>query len=230
MSLFNTAEPLLRAKQDALDLQDRVGLWQFQWQIGQITLSSGFLTRVDQAFLIWGVISLLIFVAAQFLVCSWHLQAVIWTFLTLLGTVGMVILTRFWTQVEHLCWMLYLWAGLMLTGLALTDLGIFQGWGEILVRLCPLWLGLCAVGYLCTGWGLRSRTLLFTGLIHLLSIALLPYVNAWQFLTTGLIVGGSLMLLATCQWDMRPPIESAVLTDEQKQFNREQYRQRQLAT
>jgi hypothetical protein len=39
------------------------------------------------------------------------------------------------------------------------------------------------------------------GLIHLLGIAILPYVGSWQFLATGIIMGGSVLVLAEFQWD-----------------------------
>jgi hypothetical protein len=142
----------------------------------------------------------------------------------------MVVLTWFWVSVERLRWVVYCWVLLMLVGLVLTDLGIFLGWGEVLMRLCPLWLGLSTLGYLCTGLGLRSRTFAFVGLVHLLGIAILPYVEAWCFLATGTIMTVSLLLLAEWQWDMRSPIDYAQLTAEQKQFNQKQYQLRQLAS
>ena len=67
-----------------------------------------------------------------------------------------------------------------------------------------------------------------TGLIHLLGILVLPYVGAWQFLTTGGVMSFSLWLLAELQWDMRLPIEYALLTPEQKQFNQQQHQRRQF--
>ena len=96
------------------------------------------------------------------------------------------------------------------------------------MRLCPLWLGLSAVGYLCTGLGLRSRTFLLTAVIHLLGIIVLDYVPGWQFLNTGLVMALSLLLLAELPWDMRSPIDYDQLTPQQKQFNQEQYRLRQI--
>jgi hypothetical protein len=230
MPLFKDAEPLLRRKQEALDIQDRVGLWKLDWQIGSITLISATYTRVDQAFLLWGSIAILIFTIAQFFPVSWNLQALIWSSLTLLGSVGTIVLTYFWAEVEQLCWIVYAWVGLMLTGMILTDLSIWGGWGTVLLQLCPLWLGICAAGYLITAWGLRSRALLLTGIAHLLGIALLPYVGGWQFLATAAIIGGSLLLLAESQWDMRPPIASPKLTEAQREFNRRQHQLRQSRT
>jgi hypothetical protein len=115
----------------------------------------------------------------------------------------------------------------MLSGLLITDLGIFLGCGRVLLHLCDLWLILCALGYLATGFGLRSRAFIFAGIVHLLGIGLLPFVGYWQFLTTGLVMVASLLVFAESQWDMRPPIKNyALLTEEQKQFNHQQYRLR----
>lgn len=228
MTASNFFQPLLREKQQELDFQDLQGLWQINWKIRNVTLYSGFYTRIDRVFIIWGAIALGIFTTAQFFPISWTTQAIVWSGLTLSGTVSMVSLAWFWVCVERLRWVIYCWALLMLTGVALTDCGIFLGWGAVLLHLCPLWLGLSGIGYFCTGLGLRSRALFMTGLIHLLGILVLPYVGAWQFLTTGSVMGFSLWLLAELQWDMRLPIEYALLTPEQKQFNQQQHQLRQL--
>ena len=201
MTFFNPKAPLLCKKQNVLELPDIPGLWRCHWQVGNLTIFSTFYTRLDQACILWGVISILIFVTAQFFPISWMTQAVWWSLLSLVGTLGMVVLTPSWLRVEGLGWVLYSWVILMLLGLVVTDLGIFLGWGEVLMHLCPLWLGLIALGYFCTGLGMRSRTLMLTGLVHLLSIWILPYVGAMQFLATGIITGGSVLLLAEFQWD-----------------------------
>lgn len=227
MSLFNFTKPLVSCKQEALDFQDRQGLLQIHLRVGDTTLFSAFYSRIDQVCIIWGLISAAIFITAQFLPLSWTLQAIIWSALTVLGTVGMVILTHFWVRVERLIWVLYSWVFLMLGGVILTDLSIFLGWGEVLMRLCPLWLGLSALGYMLTGLGMKSRTFLLTSLGHLLGIGLLPYVGGFQFLTTGVVMACSLLLLAELQWDMRPPINYDILTPEQKQFNQKQHQLRQ---
>jgi hypothetical protein len=229
MTFVNLAEPLLRGKQEALDFQDRQGLLHISCKIGGKTVFSGFYTRIDQVFLLWGLITATIFITAQFLPFSWSVQAIFWSALTLVGTVGMVALTHFWVRVERLVWVLYLWAILMVGGAILTDLSIFLGWGEVLIRLCPLWLGLSALGYLGTGVGMRSRTFIITGLLHLLGIGILPYVSGWQFITTGIVMGCSLLLLAEMQWDMRRPIDYDILTPEQKLFNQQQHRLRQIS-
>ncbi|MBV9387196.1 MAG: hypothetical protein JOZ78_12295 [Chroococcidiopsidaceae cyanobacterium CP_BM_ER_R8_30] len=230
MSFFNSSEPLLRDKQQELDFQDLQGLWRFRCKIGNVTLFSRFYSRIDQTFVLWGLISSSIFVTAQFLPVSWTTQAILWSALTLVGTASMVALTWYWVSVERLRWVIYCWVILMLFGLVLTDLGIFLSWGEVLMRLCPLWLALSALGYLFTGLGMRSRTFIFVGVIHLLGIAILPYVAAWCFLTTGLIMTATLLPLAEWQWDMRPPINYAYLTAEQKQFNCKQHQLRQVVS
>ena len=116
----------------------------------------------------------------------------------------------------------------MLGGVIITDLGILQGWGLVLMNLCPLWLGLSAIGYFCTGLGLRSRAFIIAGIFHILGIFALPYCIGWQFLATGLIMTANLLMFAETQWDMRLPIDNYdVLTPEQKEFNREQYLVRQ---
>jgi hypothetical protein len=228
MSFFNPAEPILRTKQEALDIQDREGLLSIELKIGDKTLISAFYSRIDQAFVVWGLISAAIFSTAQFVPISWVTQAGFWSVLTLIGTVAMVLLTHFWVKVERLRWLLYSWVILMVAGVVVTDLSIFLSWGEILMRLCPMWLGLSALGYFWTAIGMRSRAFLLTSIVHLIGIALLPYVGGWQFLTTGLVMAVNLLMLAGVQWDMRPPIEYNLLTLEQKQFNKEQFQLRQV--
>ncbi|MDY7019798.1 MAG: hypothetical protein SWJ54_00360 [Cyanobacteriota bacterium] len=226
MTFFNASEPLIRNKQEELDIQDLRGLLRIDWRIGKFQLLSRLYTRIDQIFVLWGWISVVIFAVAQFFPISWQLQAIIWSGLTVLGTVVMTILAWFWVQVEQLRWVVYAWAVLMLTGIVLTDCGIFLGWGWILVHLCQLWLGLSAVGYFLTGWGLHSRTFVLAGVIHCLGILLLPYSQSLPFLYTGTIIAGTLLFLAEVQWDMRPPIDSEFLTAEELQFNCQQHQRR----
>lgn len=40
---------------------------------------------------------------------------------------------------------------------------------------------------------------------------------------TGFVIGASLLLLAQVQWDMRSPIDYAILTLKQKEFNLSQH-------
>ncbi len=201
MSFFNPDAPLLCRKKGVSDLPEVPGLWRLHLQIGNTTVFSSFYTRLDQACIVWGLISIVIFATAQFMPVDWITQAIWWSALTVIGTVGMVALTPSWLRTEGLGWVLDSWIFLMLLGLVITDLGIFWGWGQVLMNLCPLWLGLVGLGYLCTGVGMRSRSIILTGLLHLASIGILPYVGAMQFLATGIIMGGSVLLLAEFQWD-----------------------------
>jgi hypothetical protein len=228
MTFFNPSEPIIRSKQEALDFQDRQGLLSLDLKLGDKTLISVFYTRIDQVFILWGLISAAIFITAQFAPISWVIQAGLWSALTLIGTMGMVVLTHFWVKVERLRWVLYFWVILMLTGVVLTDLSIFLSWGPILMRLCPMWMGLSALGYFGTGVGMRSRAFTLASIVHLLGIAVLPYLGGWQFLSTGIVMAASLLMFAGVQWDMRPPIEYNLLTREQKQFNEKQYQLRQV--
>ncbi|MDJ0687642.1 MAG: hypothetical protein QNJ41_03950 [Xenococcaceae cyanobacterium MO_188.B32] len=230
MSFFKHNQPILRRKQQSLDIQDRQGLLQLKLSFKNKTLFSTSYTRIDQAFVVWGLISALIFMTAQFNPISWTIQALFWSVLTIIGTITMFKMTHFWVKVEKLRWVLYTWSFLMLGGVVLTDLSIFLGWGQILIHLCHLWLGLSAIGYLVTGLGLCSRALLASATIHILGITILPYFLGWQFLLTGLIMTTNLLVFAEIQWDMRPPIDNyALLTEEQKQFNSEQYKLRQAS-
>lgn len=228
MPLFNSTEPIIRRKQHALDFQDRQGLLTLKLQISNKTLFNSIYTRIDQVFVFWGLITAVIFFTAQFSPIDWITQATFWTVLTAIGTISMTVLTHFWVKVERLRWVLYAWIVLMLGGMAITDFGIYYGSGTILMHLCHLWLGLSAVGYFCTGWGLRSRAFIMAGLFHILGILILPLCIGWQFLATGLIMTANLLIFAETQWDMRPPIDNySILTEEQKEFNRQQYLIRQ---
>lgn len=228
MVLFNSPEPIIRRKQHALDFQDRQGLLQLKFEISNKTLFRSIYTRIDQVFVVWGLITAIIFFTAQFAPIDWITQATFWSILTGIGTVGMTVLTHFWVKVERLRWVLYSWIALMLAGIVVTDLGILCGWGIVLMNLCPLWLGLSALGYICTGIGLRSRAFILAGLFHVLGIFFLPFLIGWQFLATGLIMTINLLMFAETQWDMRPPIDNySILTEEQKEFNRQQYLIRQ---
>jgi hypothetical protein len=230
MNFFRSSEPIFRRKQHALDFQDCQGLLHFQLSIKHKTLFSNIYTRIDQVFVLWGLISAVIFITAQFAPIDWITQAIFWSILTIVGTVTMIVLTHFWVKVERLRWVLYSWVFLMLGGVLITDLGILWGWGQILMHLCHLWLSVSAIGYFCTGWGLRSRAFIVAGLWHILGIVILPYCLGWQFLATGLVMTANLLVFAETQWDMRLPIDNyAVLTEEQKEFNRQQYQLRQAS-
>ena len=78
---------------------------------------------------------------------------------------------------------------------------IWYGWGAMLCNLCPLWLTLCGIGYLITGVGMRSRLILLCSAIHFLVIGLLSFLPTYQLLLTGIVISGSVFLLAEFQWD-----------------------------
>ncbi|MBF2067585.1 MAG: hypothetical protein IGS39_24680 [Calothrix sp. C42_A2020_038] len=201
MAFFNYSVPPLRRKQATLDIHDIEGLWLVNWQIGKFRLYSTFYTRIDQAFLLWSVLLIPMFTTAQFLPVSWSLQATLWSFLSGVGTVVMMSWSHYWVKRRQVEWLLYFWAALMLIGIILTDLGICLGWGEVLINICPLWLGLSAVGYFGTGFAIRSRTIIFTGAVHLIGVFVLKYFGEWQFLATGVLMVSCLLLLAEFEWD-----------------------------
>jgi hypothetical protein len=227
MTFFNVTEPVLRRKQTALDVQDLCGLLKINIEIGNNQVFSALYTRIDQVLLLWGAIALAIFSCGQFLAISWITQAYLSSLLTLAAIAIMILFTHFWTKVEQLSWVMYFWSGLMLLSLSLTNLGIFGGWGLILLNLCPLWLASCGLGYVVTGFGLRSRLFILIGLAHLGGILLLPLITSWQFLFTGFLIASSLALLSAVQWDMREPIASPVLSTAEQEFNRQQQAFRQ---
>ncbi len=198
---FNQDIPLLKRKRSAFAIEDLPGLWRLHWQIGQTIVFSTFYTRIDQACLLWGVISIIIFLTAQFAAIDWATQAFFWSGLTLLGTAAMVKLSKNWTAVDPLNHVISAWIFLMLAGLVLTDLSIFLGWTAILTQLPLLWLALNAIGYFYSGVKMRSRAFFLVCLVHRVAIATLAYVGVWQFLETGVVMGLSAVLLAELQWD-----------------------------
>jgi hypothetical protein len=200
-NFFDSSIPLLRRKQSAFALQAHPGLWQIHLQLGQTTVLSTFYTRIDQACLLWGVITVLIFAIAQFTSIDWSVQALVGTGLTIAGTIGMLKLANYCIPVKPLARVIRAWAVLMLAGMLCTDLGIFLAWSWMLQQLCLLWLSVSALGYLYSGLELRSRSFFLVCLLHLVGIVALPYVQAWQFLFTGCVIGLSAIGLAELQWD-----------------------------
>ena len=201
MNLLHSTKPILRRKQRDIYCQEYQSLVSLYLKIAGKTLYSGLYSCLDQVFIIWGLIVAAIFVTAQFLPISWTTQAIVWSILTLAGTLSMMILTHFWVKQQQLNWILYLWVMLMVSGVILTDCSIFLDWGWLLIHLSHLWLGLCSLGYIITALGLSSRALLLVGLGHLLGIFSLPYVMGWEFLATAGIMVVSLLVLAETQWD-----------------------------
>lgn len=195
--------PLLALKPSLFEVPQRPGQINLHWQIGSVVLFSTFYTRFDQACLVWGFLSGIIFITAQFLAVDWLWQALWWSILTIVGVAATLIITPDWVYEDRKGWIIHSWTVLMGLGLIITDLGIFYGWPWVLMNLCPLWLILVALGYVCTGLGLRSRTLMIIGGLHAGSIAILPYVATWQFLVTGIVMSLGSVALAQLQWDCK---------------------------
>ncbi|WP_373542010.1 hypothetical protein [Chamaesiphon sp.] len=228
MTAFSPFQPIIRRKQPALDVQDLEGLLQIDIQFRDVQLFSSFYTRIDQVFGLWGGITAIIFLTAQFLSLSWTDQAVLWSILTLFGAWGTCHLAWYWVTVQRLRWVVYTWVGLTLGGILLTDWGICGGGWVVLPYLCQLWLVLSGIGYLVTAWGLRSRAFALSGLFHFGAMSLLSYLPDWQFLVTGMVTAGCLFLLAEVQWDMESLDNLRLLTVEQIQFNQKQSELRSL--
>ncbi|MEM1311501.1 MAG: hypothetical protein AAGF98_18730 [Cyanobacteria bacterium P01_H01_bin.153] len=227
MSFFNLEEPILRRKQTDLDVQDLEGLLAWQWTINGKPIFSLLYTRIDQVFLLWGwIVGIIFLIPHLFPTFAWTHQALIGSVLSLVGIGGMASFAWYWVTVEQLSWLIYLWGGVILSGLAITNYGIFAGIGTVLSDLSSIWLGLCGVGYLLMSLGLRSRTFLVAGAVHFTTIGLLNMMPSHQFLITAIVMAGTLFSLAEVQWDMRPPILSAVLSAEQIAFNQQQQRLR----
>ena len=207
MSFFNPKQPILCKKNISSDDENLNQMKCIEVKMPSTVPLSGIYTCIDQAFIIWGLIAGIIFIVAQFFPIGWSEQAIIWSILTIIGTITMFSLTYSWVKQEKLRWILYLWISLMLFGVAITDLGIFCSWGLVLINLCNFWLLLSAIGYLLTGFGMRSRALFLAAIIHGLAIFLLPNFSSWQFLVTGLVMMSNLLLFSEKQWDRLLPRE-----------------------
>lgn len=144
-----------------------------------------------------------IFFLAQFSHLSWTTQSSIDAALTGIGIAGSAQLTWRLACSEKLRWVVFLWAVLMAGGMVVTAYGIFCSVVLVLAHLCSLWLGLCAVGYLAMGLGLRSRCFGAASLVHGMAITALSLNPSWQFLTTGLVIALTLFFFSVVPWDMR---------------------------
>lgn len=207
MNFFKPQQPILQKKKLSLNSEE-LGLMKCLRvkSLEKLNLC-GLYTCVDQAMLIWGIISGFIFICAQFLPISWVDQAIFWSIITLLGVVLMSLLTYSWSVSERVLQVVYVWGFLMITGVMITDYGIVSGWGLLLGHLCELWLILSAIGYSLTGLMLRSRAFFLAAIIHSLTIIILPSLMGWQFLTTGLVMMSNLLIFSEGQWDMLLPRE-----------------------
>jgi hypothetical protein len=199
----NESHPNVLLKPSLPNPEELPGILRLRWvRPGRVFLDT-YYTRLDQALALWGTITAVIFLTAQFSHLAWTVQAKAWSTLTLVAIPMTFLLTWHWATVRQFRWVIYLWSFLMLLGLCLTDYGIFRGSGIILMNLCSGWLGLCALVYWLTGVGMKARALTLIGFVHLGAIPLLSLISAWQFLLTGTVMAGSLWVLATWQWEHR---------------------------
>lgn len=206
MTSFDLNEYTTPRPSEAIAMRDSSGLIKAHFKgclLTKPTLPTLSFSELDQAFIAWGIIAIAIFAIAQFSLLGWQTQAFIDAALTSLGIASTSGLTWRLASSEKLRWVIFLWAGLMSGGMALTAYGIFGSVGLVLLNLCPLWLGLCSLGYLAMGVGLRSRSFTAASLVHGLSIFALPLHPSWQFLTTGLVMAFTLFFFSVVPWDMR---------------------------
>ncbi len=220
MTSFDLSEPLLPPYPETVGMQDLNGLLKAHaeqqqaahpglarlLQFPALSLSFSF-SQLDQAFLVWGAIALAIFSLAQFGSMSWMTQSLLDAALTGIGIVSTSKLTWRIACSERLKWVVCLWAVLMMGGMIATAYGIFCSSSPsavlILLNLCPLWLGLCAVGYLAMSIGLQSRCFGAASGVHGAAIAALSLYPHNQFLMTGLVMALTLFFFSVVPWDMR---------------------------
>lgn len=220
MTSFDLSEPLLPPYPKTVGMQDLNGLLKAHFKPQQAahsllarllrfpsrSLNLSF-SQLDQAFLVWGAIALAIFSLAQFGALSWMTQSLLDAALTGMGIVSTSKLTWRLACSERLKWVVCLWAVLMMGGMIATAYGIFwsssPGAVLILINLCPLWLGLCAVGYLAMSIGLQSRCFGAASWVHGWAIVALSFYPHSQFLSTGLTMALTLFFFSVVPWDMR---------------------------
>ena len=188
-------------KQNLVDPVDLHGVLRIRLGGQDNIFISTYLTRLDQALILWGVVTAAIFLVAQFYVLDWSFQAIVWSALSGAAILAAGRLTWFWVSTRNQRWILYCWSVLVVVGLSLTDCGIVLGWGIVLGNLCSIWLAISALGYFVTGIGIRARALILMGVVHLCAIPGLKVFPAWQFLLTGLVMSASLLCLAAFQWE-----------------------------
>ena len=168
-------------------------------------LSSICFSAIDQAFLVWGAIALVIFSLAQFSPISWTTQAVLDAALTGVGIAKTSGLTWAIATEAKLRWVVLLWAMLMTAGSLVTVYGIFCSSALILLNLCPLWLGVCAMGYGAMAIGMKSHCFTAAFWVHLRAIVFLSHTANCQFFTSGLVIALTLFFFSIVPWDREEP-------------------------
>ncbi|MGB7084592.1 MAG: hypothetical protein WBD47_03500 [Phormidesmis sp.] len=172
------------------------------------TLPNIYFSEIDQAFLVWGALTLVIFSLGQFSTLSWAMQAILDAALTGVSIATTSGLTWAIASIAKLRWVVLLWAGLMSLGTIATLYGIFYGSALILSNLCVLWLSLCAVGYGAMAIGMHSCCFTVACLVHLGAIAALSYTSSYQFFDSGLVMALTLFFFSVVPWDMHIPSEN----------------------
>lgn len=203
MTSSDFRDPLETFRSESLGMQDLSRLLETHLRRRVQNWHSFCFSSIDQAFLIWGGLTLIIFLIGQFSSVSWMTQAMFDAALTGAGIASTSGLT--WTLIddERLNWVIFLWAGLMTAGIVVTAYGIYGGVSVLMVSLCPLWMGLCALGYGAMAVGMRSHAFSAACLVHTLAIMLLYHQPNWQYLTTGLVISLTLLFFSVVPWDMQ---------------------------
>ncbi|MEL6937557.1 MAG: hypothetical protein AAFO84_00010 [Cyanobacteria bacterium J06598_1] len=208
MTAFDFSETPNYVASETLSMQDLNGLLRAHLSQQHLAQRLGSLpsicfTAIDQAFLVWGVLTLVIFSFAQFSSLSWTTQAILDAALTGTGIATTSGLTWILASSEKLRWVIFLWAGLMTAGTLATVYGIFYGSAFILSNLCLLWLGLCCIGYGAMGLWMQSRSFSAACLMHLIAIVGLEQLSGWQFFGSGLVMATTLFFFSVVPWDMQ---------------------------
>jgi len=166
------------------------------------------LTEIDQAFIVWGALTLFIFSLGQFSTMSWTTQTILDAALTGAGVAITSGLTWAIASSAKLRWVIFLWVGLMSVGTTVTAYSIFYGSALILSNLCVLWLGLCAVGYGAMAIGMQSRCFTAACWVHLAALPALSHNSSCQFFISGLVMALTLFFFSVVPWDMQASNDS----------------------
>ncbi|MFK8183067.1 MAG: hypothetical protein AB8B99_06805 [Phormidesmis sp.] len=205
MIAFNTSDlPHPFLVDEALSMQSPSGLLNLHRPHWLTALPRTYFTAIDQAFLVWGALTLGIFSLGQFSSLSWSIQAILDAALTGVGIALTSGLTWAIASQAKLRWVILLWALLMSIGSLATVYGIFYSSVLILSHLCLLWLAICAAGYGAMSIGMRSRCFAAACWVHIGTIAFLSSVSGWQFFGSGLVMASTLFFFSVVPWDMQP--------------------------
>ena len=196
-------QPIFCWKRVLPDPEERPGLIALSCRLPGGRVLETYFTRLDQALLLWGGVTAIIFLTAQFSYLDWLTQAFYDSILTISATAITVCMTWQWATVKQVRWILGIWSIVMVFAIGLSDYSIVAGNGLILQHLCTAWLSACAIGYFITAIGLSSRAMMLVGCMHLVTVAACWSFLPWQFLIAGSVLTCSLWMLGLLQWDHR---------------------------